>query len=265
MIALGRRGRPGCGRPGACRRDLGRSVPGCTRLVGALSSASGVSGMARVSALGRDTGVPPPRPTSVAASLAGDRLRDALLHCSGRLLRSVRRGRPAQAPREGRSGRPAEPRDGGGTAAEPSEQMHRGGPEATGARIRAGDEEEVGREGNRRALAGDPNDAFLQRLAQRIEDQRRELAQLIQEQHPPMGQGDFARARAGRSSADEGGGRGGVMGSPEGSAPNRRPGPPARRRSGSASPRETRRHRAEGGSTEGSGPAASCRRPAARP
>ena len=54
------------------------------------------------------------------------------------------------------------------------------------ARVRARDEEEVGREHDRHRLARDPHHVLLDGLAQRVERVRRELAQLVEEQHPAM-------------------------------------------------------------------------------
>jgi hypothetical protein len=65
-------------------------------------------------------------------------------------------------------------------------------------------------------LAGNPHHTLFERLTQGVEDQRRELPEFIEKEHPPVGQGDFARRRAASPSSDERGGGGGVVWGPEG-------------------------------------------------
>ena len=67
------------------------------------------------------------------------------------------------------------------------------------ARIRARDELEAGREGERHRLSRDAHHALLERLAQRVERGGRELAELVEEQHAAVREGDLAGAWAGRS------------------------------------------------------------------
>ncbi len=48
------------------------------------------------------------------------------------------------------------------------------------------------------------NDAVLERLAERIEDRRRKLGDLVEEQHPVVSEAHFSRASHLRSATDHG-------------------------------------------------------------
>ena len=158
-----------------------------------------------------DPRVPAPRPADIARLLAGDGLGDAVAHRGGRLTGPVaglgrvhfeaqveaveqRRRQPAAVPRALRLG---------AFAARPAATAR--------ARVRARDEEEVGREHDRHRLARDAHDVLLDRLAQRVERVRWELAQLVEEQHPAVCQRHLAGAESARAAADERGRRRGVM------------------------------------------------------
>src|SRR5581483_451847 len=62
-------------------------------------------------------------------------------------------------------------------------------------RVRAPDQQEVGREGERHRQSRDPHDALLERLSKCVERARRELAQLVEEEHAMMRQRDLAGMR----------------------------------------------------------------------
>ena len=89
--------------------------------------------------------------------------------------------------------------------------MQRGGPSPHGHGLRARDELEVGRERDRERLARDAHDAILERLAHRLERVGRELAELVEEEHAPVREGDLAGSGAAAAAADERGGRRGVV------------------------------------------------------
>ena len=75
---------------------------------------------------------------------------------------------------------------------------------AARAGVHGGHQLEARRELHRGPRPGHPHDAFLERLAEPVQDRGLELAELIQEQHPAVGQRDLARAHAGRAAADHG-------------------------------------------------------------
>ena len=77
--------------------------------------------------------------------------------------------------------------------------------------IGAADQHEARREHEARALAGDAHHALLERLAERVERDGRELAELVEEQHPAVGEGDLAGPGPAGAAADESGGAGGVV------------------------------------------------------
>ena len=115
--------------------------------------------------------------------------------------------------------RAAAPRPGGrsGRAAGPESRRRyraRAGARCTGsrpaappcaarARVHGGDEQEAGRDRGGRRRAGDPDDALLERLAQRVEHVRRELGQLVEEEHAVVRRADLARPEGGRAAPDE--------------------------------------------------------------
>ena len=72
---------------------------------------------------------------------------------------------------------------------------------AARARVHGGHELEAGRELHRGPSPGDPHHALLERLAQPVQHRGLELAELVQEEHPPVGQRDLARTHAGRPAA----------------------------------------------------------------
>ena len=74
---------------------------------------------------------------------------------------------------------------------------------------------EIGRKGQRAGRTGDRNLPVLQRLAQSFQRARAELGQLVQEEHPPVGQADLAGARPGPA-ADQPGVADGVVGRAKG-------------------------------------------------
>ena len=152
---------------------------------------------------GRDPGVPPPLPPAVPEPLTGHGLRHTIPdHGRPGPERGAGRGRPQRHPE-----------------IEPVEQWRRQPPpvpgpvalgadtvgrtETAGAGIGGGDEQEVGRERERRRLPGDPHDPVLQRLAEGVEHRRRELRQFVHEQNAPMGQRDFSEPGAAAAAADE--------------------------------------------------------------
>src|SRR5438552_11107427 len=87
-------------------------------------------------------------------------------------------------------------------------------PEAAGAWVHRGDEDEPCRVCRGAARARDGDGVLLEWLAQSVEDASRELGDLVQEQCSAMRQADFARTWR-RSSADEREVRRGVMRRPE--------------------------------------------------
>jgi hypothetical protein len=52
-------------------------------------------------------------------------------------------------------------------------------------------------------MTSDPDDSFLQWLAQCVHGSRRELAELVEEQHTSVRKRHFARMRASAPAADE--------------------------------------------------------------
>src|SRR5204862_7833240 len=76
----------------------------------------------------------------------------------------------------------------------------------TGARIRRRDEHEPAGQLDRMAGADDRDGPVLERLAQRLERVASELAELVEEEHAPVGEGDLAGPRR-RPASDEPRGR----------------------------------------------------------
>ena len=89
---------------------------------------------------------------------------------------------------------------------------------AAGAGIHGGHEEEGRGEGDGPAGAADPDDPFLERLAQRLERGDRELAELVEEQDAVGGQAHLAGPQGPTAAADQGDDGGLVMGGAEGRA-----------------------------------------------
>ncbi len=75
---------------------------------------------------------------------------------------------------------------------------------ATRTGVHRPDQQEAGREVDRTSSPSDPDDMLLERLAQCVEDRRRELAQLVQEEDAGVGQGDLARAQPGGPATHDG-------------------------------------------------------------
>ena len=108
-------------------------------------------------------------------------------------------------------------------------------------------------------------DALLERLAQRVERARRELAELVEEQHAAVRERDLAGAGSAAAAADERGDRCRVVRGAErrARATSARVASPGDR----VDARDLERlvvARAAGGSWRAGGRASSCRRPAAR-
>src|SRR5674476_159190 len=72
----------------------------------------------------------------------------------------------------------------------------------TWARVHGSDQNEPGRKGGGPPGPAHPDLAFLQRLAEGVEYHSGELAQFVEEQHPPMGQADFTRPHPRRPTPD---------------------------------------------------------------
>ena len=95
-------------------------------------------------------------------------------------------------------------------------------PPAAAAGVHGGDELEPGGQMQRAGGAGHGDGALLQGLAHGLQHVPAELRQLVEEQHAVVGQGHLPGPQLG-ASAGEGGGRGGVMGSAEGTPGQQRP------------------------------------------
>ena len=80
-----------------------------------------------------------------------------------------------------------------------------------GARVRAADEHEARGEHEARALTRDADHALLERLAERVERDRRELAELVEEQDAAVGEGDLPGTGPDGAAADERGRARGVV------------------------------------------------------
>ena len=103
----------------------------------------------------------------------------------------------------------------------------------TGARVGAGDEQEVGRELERARRPADANHALFERLAQCFEHAGGELGQLVEEERAPVRERDLARPHSGAAAADERDARRGVVrGAEGGPAAERRDRAPRPRRNG---------------------------------
>jgi hypothetical protein len=80
--------------------------------------------------------------------------------------------------------------------------------------IHGGDELEVGRQGEAATGAGNMHASLLQRLAESLQRVPPEFRELIEEEHPAVGEGDLTRGD-GAPAAEEPGEARGVMGGPE--------------------------------------------------
>ena len=138
-----------------------------------------------------------------AGALPLDRGRDSLTHHRGRLTHEItwfggtHRKPHVEAVEQGGGEPTAIPR------ALDLAAVARRRAEPARARVGARDEEEVGRKRERERLTCDANDALFERLSQRIERTRRELAELVEEQHAAMRHRDLAGVWATAAPADE--------------------------------------------------------------
>ena len=90
---------------------------------------------------------------------------------------------------------------------------------ATWTAVHRGEKDEVGGKRQRAGGARDHHLAVLQRLLQPLQRAGAELGQLVQEEHPPVGQADLAGARP-VPAADQPGVADGVVGRAEGPVPD---------------------------------------------
>jgi hypothetical protein len=159
----------------------------------------------------RDECVPSPGPVSVPTALASDCLGDAFLHHLRRLAwriswRCWPKGHAkVEAINEGRWQASSVPQ----TKCFGADATR--WPQSARARVRTGDQQEIGREGDGGTLAGDPDHPFFERLAQRVEDLWRKLSKFIEKEHSSVGQRDLARSRSTSASSDQCSGRRGVV------------------------------------------------------
>ena len=134
-------------------------------------------------------------------------------------------GKPEVEPVEKRCGQaPPVPRP----FAVPASALRRAEPAR--ARVGAHDEEEVGREAQRDRLTGDPHGALLERLTERVERARRELAELVEEEHATVRHRRLAGARRPAAATDQCRDRRGVVGRTERRHSHERAGQAARDR-----------------------------------
>ena len=89
-----------------------------------------------------------------------------------------------------------------------------------GTRVHRRDQQEPGREGGGEHRPGDPDDALLQRLAQRVQHRRGELAQLVEEEDAARGPADLTRPEQARAAPGQRDRRGGVVRRPERPSPH---------------------------------------------
>ena len=86
---------------------------------------------------------------------------------------------------------------------------------AARARIHRGDEQDVGGQDDRGRGARDADPPLLEWLTQRVEHVGRELAELVQEEHPVRGAAHLTRSERRRAATDDGHHRGAVVRVPE--------------------------------------------------